>query len=92
MKTRFHVLFTSGKLKGKNVVVTGTSMGIGEEIVYHLARIGANIVVTARREHRLKEVKPLIILNSYIILVLLLYLQSVLSSMIQFSVFHNMYQ
>ena len=38
------------------MVVTGASTGIGEELAYQYARLGANIVITARREHRLKEV------------------------------------
>jgi len=36
--------------------VTGASTGIGEQMAYHLARMGANVLVTARRSHRLKEV------------------------------------
>ena len=43
-------------LKGKNVVITGASTGIGEQLAYHYARLGANVVITARREQRLKEV------------------------------------
>ena len=43
-------------VKGKNVVITGASTGIGEHLAYQYARLGANIVITARREQRLKEV------------------------------------
>ena len=43
-------------VKGKNVVITGASTGIGEQLAYQYARLGANIVITARREQRLKEV------------------------------------
>lgn len=43
-------------LKGKRVFVTGASTGIGEQLAYHYARLGANVVVTARRENRLKQV------------------------------------
>ncbi|XP_045180991.2 hydroxysteroid 11-beta-dehydrogenase 1-like protein [Mercenaria mercenaria] len=45
-----------GTVKGKRVIVTGASTGIGEQLAYHYARLGANIVITARRENRLKEV------------------------------------
>lgn len=43
-------------LKGKRVVVTGSSTGIGEQIAYHYARMGANVMVTSRRENTLKQV------------------------------------
>ncbi|KAF5893746.1 hydroxysteroid 11-beta-dehydrogenase 1-like protein, partial [Clarias magur] len=43
-------------LKGMKVLVTGASTGIGEQVAYHYARMGAQIVITARREHVLKEV------------------------------------
>ena len=43
-------------VRGKNVVITGASTGIGEALAYQYARLGANVVVTARREQRLKEV------------------------------------
>ncbi|CAH1268518.1 HSD11B1L [Branchiostoma lanceolatum] len=38
------------------VVITGCSTGIGEEMAYQYARLGAKILITARRENRLKEV------------------------------------
>ncbi|XP_036442606.1 hydroxysteroid 11-beta-dehydrogenase 1-like protein isoform X1 [Colossoma macropomum] len=43
-------------LKGVKVLVTGASTGIGEQVAYHYARLGAQIVITARRENALKEV------------------------------------
>ncbi|KAF7654105.1 hypothetical protein LDENG_00073970 [Lucifuga dentata] len=43
-------------LKGARVLVTGASTGIGEQIAYHYARFGAQIVITARREHVLQQV------------------------------------
>ncbi|KAI5621489.1 short-chain dehydrogenase/reductase 10 precursor [Silurus asotus] len=48
--------FTEESLKGRRVLVTGASTGIGEQVAYHYARMGAQIVITARREHVLKEV------------------------------------
>lgn len=37
-------------------MVTGASTGIGEQIAYHYARFGAQIVITARREKVLQQV------------------------------------
>ncbi|XP_074123514.1 11-beta-hydroxysteroid dehydrogenase 1 [Sminthopsis crassicaudata] len=48
--------FRSEMLQGKRVIVTGASTGIGEQIAYHLARMGAHLVVTARTETKLKKV------------------------------------
>ncbi|XP_063003136.1 hydroxysteroid 11-beta-dehydrogenase 1-like protein isoform X2 [Elgaria multicarinata webbii] len=41
---------------GARVLVTGASTGIGEEMAYHYARFGAQIVLTARREAVLQKV------------------------------------
>lgn len=48
--------FNPDVLKGKRVVVTGSSTGIGEQIAYHYARMGAHVMVTSRRENTLKQV------------------------------------
>lgn len=48
--------FDASILKGKNVIVTGASGGIGEQMAYHYARMGANVFITARSESRLKQV------------------------------------
>ncbi|XP_077164901.1 hydroxysteroid 11-beta-dehydrogenase 1-like protein A [Paroedura picta] len=48
--------FSPEKVRGKRVLVTGSSTGIGEQIAYEFARMGANIVVTARRENVLEKV------------------------------------
>jgi len=45
-----------GTLSGKNVVITGGSAGIGEQIAYHYARMGARILITSRTEANLKRV------------------------------------
>lgn len=56
------VYFYSGKefkpemLKGKKVLVTGASSGIGEQMAYHLAKMGSHILITARTEEKLKKV------------------------------------
>jgi len=41
------------------VLVTGASTGIGEQMAYHYARFGAEIVITARREKVLQQVRKL---------------------------------
>ncbi len=57
------ILFViSGVLQGSRVLVTGASSGIGEQIAYQYAKHGASVIITARREDRLKKV-PSIILN-----------------------------
>lgn len=43
-------------LRGARVVVTGASTGIGEQMAYHYARFGAQLVITARREKVLQQV------------------------------------
>ena len=41
----------------KVVLICGASSGIGEEVVYQLAEVGARIMIVARRENRLVKVK-----------------------------------
>ena len=43
------------RIKGSRAIVTGASSGIGREIALELARQGAQLVVIARREERLRE-------------------------------------
>uniref|UniRef100_A0A8C7LCI0 Uncharacterized protein n=1 Tax=Oncorhynchus kisutch TaxID=8019 RepID=A0A8C7LCI0_ONCKI len=38
------------------VLVTGASTGIGEQVAYHYAKTGAQVVITARREYALQKV------------------------------------
>ena len=45
----------AGKLSGKVAIITGASAGIGEASAKALAAEGAELVVTARREERLKK-------------------------------------
>ncbi|KAJ6659050.1 hypothetical protein lerEdw1_019352 [Lerista edwardsae] len=48
--------FSAEMVQGKRVLVTGSSTGIGEQIAYEFARMGAHVMVTARSETRLQEV------------------------------------
>jgi len=49
------------KLSGKTIVITGASQGLGEEVAYQSAREGARIVLIARTEKLLNNVKETII-------------------------------
>lgn len=46
----------SEKLKGKNIVITGGSSGIGKAIARCACNAGANVLVVGRNEERLKDV------------------------------------
>ena len=46
-------------MKGRNVIITGASAGIGEELAYQYAKLGANVFITARRENVLKRVREI---------------------------------
>ncbi|XP_051550323.1 hydroxysteroid 11-beta-dehydrogenase 1-like protein [Myxocyprinus asiaticus] len=48
--------FNEESLKGARVLVTGASTGIGEQLAYHYARLGAQLVITARRANVLEQV------------------------------------
>lgn len=46
----------SNNIKGKVVVITGASSGLGETTARHLAANGANVVLGARREDSLRKI------------------------------------
>lgn len=48
-------MYNPFSLKGKRILVTGASSGLGRGISVACSRIGADIVITARNEERLKE-------------------------------------
>jgi len=52
-------LFTSfdpASMKGKRVVVTGASMGIGEQMAYELGKMKARVVLVARSKDKLERI------------------------------------
>ena len=44
-------------VKGKNIIITGGSLGIGKETARTLVQKGANVLITGRSESRLIEAK-----------------------------------
>ncbi|PVU91509.1 hypothetical protein BB559_004097 [Furculomyces boomerangus] len=49
------------RLVGKNIVITGASAGIGKSTALLFAKYGSNLILTARRESLLEELKKEII-------------------------------
>ncbi|XP_071826184.1 hydroxysteroid 11-beta-dehydrogenase 1-like protein isoform X2 [Apostichopus japonicus] len=52
----FRDTFDPDTIKGKRVVITGSSTGIGEQLAYEYSKLGARVLITARREKVLQEV------------------------------------
>jgi len=50
----------SKKIKGKNVLITGASKGIGASIAYLFAKAGANLFLVARNKERLVAIKKVL--------------------------------
>ena len=48
--------FDPETVRGKKVVICGASTGIGEELAYQYAKLGAQLLLVARREEQLKKV------------------------------------
>lgn len=42
-------------IKGKNIIVTGATSGIGMCLAKNLSELGANVLAIGRREERLKN-------------------------------------
>lgn len=55
------------KLKNQTALVTGAGSGIGQDIAVKLAQMGANVVITGRKESPLKETAALHGNISYIV-------------------------
>ena len=45
------------QLKGKTILITGASSGIGADLVRHLNSLGVNLVISARSEEKLKNLQ-----------------------------------
>jgi len=43
-------MFDTGLLKGKNIIVTGGGTGLGKSMATRFAELGANLIITSRRE------------------------------------------
>ncbi len=43
--------------EGKNIWITGASSGIGEALSYQFSKLGANIIISSRRQEELERVK-----------------------------------
>lgn len=50
-------------MKNKNIVITGGSSGIGEEVAIRVAKLGARPILIARSEEKLKEISQFIVEN-----------------------------
>ena len=48
--------FVPESVRGKKVVICGASTGIGEELAYQYAKLGAKLLLVARREEALQKV------------------------------------
>ena len=48
-------MYNPYSLEGKTILVTGASSGIGQATAIECSKLGANVVITARNEERLKK-------------------------------------
>ena len=55
MKLIKNMLYNPYSLEGKMILVTGASSGIGRATAIECSKMGANVIITARNEERLKE-------------------------------------
>ncbi|XVE60699.1 hypothetical protein DITRI_Ditri05aG0148900 [Diplodiscus trichospermus] len=52
----YNTIYATENMEDKVVIITGASSGIGEQIAYEYAKRRANLVLVARREHRLRAI------------------------------------
>ena len=57
IKNREKVIQSGKKFKGKVVIITGASSGIGKACAFEFSAQGAKVVLAARRENKLKEIE-----------------------------------
>jgi len=50
-------------LKGKTIIITGASQGLGKTLAFKASKLGARVLLVARTQHFLKEIKQQIIKN-----------------------------
>lgn len=55
-------------MKGKNILITGASRGIGARTAEYLSEQGANVVLVARDEDRLKKLQEKLVSKSHVII------------------------
>jgi NAD(P)-dependent dehydrogenase (short-subunit alcohol dehydrogenase family) len=55
-------------LEGKAILVTGASSGIGKTVAIECSKLGANLIITGRNEHRLHETMSLMKGESHVII------------------------
>jgi NADP-dependent 3-hydroxy acid dehydrogenase YdfG len=59
--------FTRPRFMDKTVWITGASSGIGEQLALAFSRAGANVILSARSEARLQEVKAACMGNATVV-------------------------
>ena len=60
--------FNPFSLKGKTIIVTGASSGIGRQCAIDCSRSGANVIMIARDEQRLEETKSLLSEGNHVVI------------------------
>ena len=56
-KLNFYLFYLIDHIKGQVVWITGASTGIGAALAIEAAKFGAKLVISARSEDKLKDVK-----------------------------------